>query len=295
MRIATILSAILLAMTCLPAGAQDAATRKVEGRGVEGRPAYRGGGVVKFLDVQLGAQVVHYKPGDGLPWPLEVTYDVLEPAPVLLTSRLGTEHWRLYDFDAETMSALYTDKKINLTQRGRHTAKATKAHFGKSYGPLPDSGLVGIRGHYYFLIDQPNGQWLDVTDPPAFFDQPEPAQRLIVTLADLTRYELSIPKIQSTWKPGGPFRVRLVVTDASANDVSGGERSLGRQLGRLAGNADNRFDSAARYLGVHQRHRHRRRYRRVGESLPVRRTEHDRPGYLCTQHISGDQQADAGR
>ena len=215
MRIANILPAILLAMMCLPVRAQDAATLKVEGRGVEGRPTYRGGGVVKFLDVQLGAQVVHYKPGEGLPWPLEITYDVLEPAPVLLTSRLGTEHWRLYDFDAETMSALYTDEKINLAQRGRHTAKATKAHFCKSYGPLPDSGLVGIRGHYYFLIDQPNGKWLDVTDPPAFFNQPEPAQRLIVTLADVTKYELSIPTIQSAWKPGGPFRVRLMVTDAS--------------------------------------------------------------------------------
>jgi hypothetical protein len=198
MRKATILPAILLAMMCLPARAQDAATLKVEGRGVEGRPAYRGGGVVKFLDVQLGAQVVHYKPGEGLPWPLEITYDVLEQAPVLLTSRLGTEHWRLYHFAGETMSALYTDEKINLAQRGKQTAKATKAHFGKSYGPLPDSGLVGIRGHYYFLIDQPNGQWLDVADPPAFFDQSEQAQNLTVTLADVTRYELSIPTIQST-------------------------------------------------------------------------------------------------
>jgi hypothetical protein len=215
MRTATILPAILLAVTCLSARAQDVATLKVEGRGVEGRPAYRGGGVVKFLNISLGAQVIHYQPGEGPPWPLEITYDVLEQAPVLLTSRLGTEHWRLYHFAAETMSALYTDEKINLAQCGRQTAKATKAHFGKSYGPLPDSGLVGIRGHYYFLIDQPNGQWLDVTDPPAFFDQPEPAQRLTVTLADVTRYQLSIPTIQSTWKPGGPFRVRLVVTDAN--------------------------------------------------------------------------------
>lgn len=214
MRSTTILPAMLLALTCFPARAEDVATLKVEGRGVEGRPPYRGGGIVKFLDVQFGAQVVHYKPGEGLPWPLEITYDVLEPAPVLLTSRLGTEHWRLYHFATETMSALYTDEKINLAQRGRQTAKATKAHFGKSYGPLPDSGLVGIRGHYYFLIDQPNGQWLDVTDPPAFFDQPEPAQRLTVTLADVSRFELSIPTIQSTWKPGGPFRVRLIVTDA---------------------------------------------------------------------------------
>jgi hypothetical protein len=67
MRNATILPVVLLAMSCFPAHAQDVATLKVEGRGVEGRAAYRGGGVVKFLDVQLGAQVIHYKAGGGLP------------------------------------------------------------------------------------------------------------------------------------------------------------------------------------------------------------------------------------
>ncbi len=215
MRRATILPALLLAMTVLPVCAQDLATLKVEGRGAEGRPPYRGGGIVKFLDVSLAPQVIHYKSGEGLPLPLEIKYDVLEAAPVLLTSRLGSEYWQLCHFGAETMTAVYTDEKIDLSQRGTQTAKATKARFGKSYGPLPGSGLVGIRGHYYFLIDQPNGRWLDVTDPPAFFDQPEQAKKLTFTLADVTEYQVSIPEIQSTWKPGGPFRVRLVISDTS--------------------------------------------------------------------------------
>ncbi|HPM82417.1 MAG TPA: family 10 glycosylhydrolase [Candidatus Anammoximicrobium sp.] len=207
--------AILLVTTALfDACAQDLATLNVVGRGAEGRTPYRGGGAVKFLDVSLGAQVVHYKSGEQLPLPLEIACDVLEEAPVLLTSRLGSEHWRLYHFGAETMTALYTDEKIDLAQRGTQTAKATKAWFSKSSGPLPDSGLVGIRGHYYFLIDQPNGKWIDVTDPPAFFDQPQVSKKLTFTLADVSKFELSIPEIQSTWKPGGPFRVRLVVTDA---------------------------------------------------------------------------------
>jgi uncharacterized lipoprotein YddW (UPF0748 family) len=146
--------------------------------------------------------------------PLQITYDVLEEAPVLLTSRLGTEYWRLYDFGGETMTALYTDENIDLSQAGRHSANSTQARIGISYGPLPRSGLVGIRGHYYFLIDQPNGKWIDVTAPPAFFDQRSIVRELTFTLADLSKFELAIPEIQSTWEPGGPFRVRLVVTDA---------------------------------------------------------------------------------
>ena len=53
-----------------------------------------------------------------------------------------------------------------------------------------------------------------MTDPPAFFDQTEIVRELTFTLADLSEFELAIPEIQSTWEPGGPFRVRLVVTDA---------------------------------------------------------------------------------
>ncbi len=220
MRGRTVLSIVAVALSCLPLRAQDVpapdiATLKVEGRGIEGRPPYRGGGIVKFLDVRLEAQVIHYKPGDPLPWPLEIAYDVLEPAPVLLTSRLGTEHWRLYHFADETMTALYTDEQVRLAQRGRQIARAARAQIGKAYGPLPKGGLVGIRGHYYFLIDQPDGRWLDVADPPAFFDLPDLARRLTVTLADASRFELAIPRIQSTWTRGGPFRVQLAITDAN--------------------------------------------------------------------------------
>ena len=51
-------------------------------------------------------------------------------------------------------------------------------------------------------------------DPPAFFDKTEIVRELTFTLADLSEFELAIPEIQSTWEPGGPFRVRLVVMDA---------------------------------------------------------------------------------
>lgn len=216
MRTSTMIStALFVATTALSgAGAEDAAILKVVGHGAEGRPAYHGGGVVRFLDVSVGAQVVHRTRAGEVPLPLEVAYDVLQPAPILLTSRLGTEYWRLYHFKTETMAAMLTDEKIDLSVAGKHTARATMGRFAKSYGALPENGLVGIRGRSYFLIDRPDGKWIDVTNPPAFFDREAIARKLTFTLADLSKFELSIPEIQSTWRPGGPFRVRLVVTDA---------------------------------------------------------------------------------
>ena len=207
-------SVLLTLFVVAVAGAEDPAVLKVEGRGFQGNAAYDGGGVVRFLDASTAAQLVHYDGGAAIGLPLEVQYDVIEPAPILLTSRMGTEYWRLYNFENETMSAVYTDEKISLAQTGRHLAKSDRARFATGYGPLPSPGLVGFRGHHYFLVDQPDGKWLDVVGPPPFFDRAELARKLTFTLTDLSKFSLSISEIQSTWESGGPFRVRLVVTDA---------------------------------------------------------------------------------
>ena len=99
---------VLLALVPVVATAQDPAVLDVVGRGAEGRVAYDGGGRLRFEDATLGAQVVHYD-GDGeLLLPLAIAYEVLEPAPIVLTSSMGTEYWYLYHFDDATLSALYT-------------------------------------------------------------------------------------------------------------------------------------------------------------------------------------------
>jgi len=205
----------IVSVVPIAAGADESAVLQVKGRGIEGRPAYDGGGAVKFLDVSIGAQVVHLGDEAEIPLPLAVRYEVIEPAPILLTSRMGTEHWQLYSYDAETMSAMYADQKIDLAEPGEHVARAARAWFNARYGPLPGAGLVGVRGHYYLLIDRPDGRWLDVVDPPAFFESREVARKLTFTLADLSKPPaLEVEAIQSTWEPGGPLRIRLAVTDA---------------------------------------------------------------------------------
>ena len=211
------IAAISLLVIATAVRAQDSAVLEVKGRGVEGKAPYDGGGVVKFLDASIAAQLVHYHGEEEISLPLCIRYEVLEPAPIMLTSRMGTEYWRLYSFGAETMTAMYADEKIDLAEPGQHTAEATRAWFGSRYGPLPANGLVGVRGHYYFLIDQADGPWLDVTDPPPFFDQTEIIRKLTFTLADLSQFSLAVSEIQSTWEPGGPLRLKLTVTDAQGD------------------------------------------------------------------------------
>ncbi len=239
------LSVLLSFVVAAVSTAQDMAILKVEGRGVEGRPAYGGGGVLEFTGLSVDAQVVHFNPEKGAALPLVVDYNVIEPAPILLTSRMGTEHWQLYHFASEGMSAMYADQKIDLSKPGKHSARASRAWFGKSYGPLPGAGLVGIRGHRYFLIDQDDGKWLDVADPPNFFNQSAVLRDLTFTLADLTKYELMVDEVQSTWQPDGPLRVRVVIRDAQKRALP----VVGAPIAATAGSWRARFGTEWTPLG----------------------------------------------
>ncbi len=209
--------AVLMLAACVVAGADDAGTLVVKGKGAEGKPAYDGGGKLEFTNVAIGGQALHYDGGAELTLPLTIDYTVLETAPIVLNSRLGTEYWRLYDFADEVMSVLHTTEDISLTEAGEHTARpeGLLGTFDEGRGPLPGKGLVGIRGHAYFLIDPPEGDaWIDVVNSPPFFDQPGVGRKLTFTLANLSDYSLAVNEMQSTWQPGGPFRVKLTVTDA---------------------------------------------------------------------------------
>jgi len=212
---------LLAALAVTTALAQDSATLEVKGRGAEGRPAYDGGGTVRFLDVALGGQVIHYDGGSEIALPLAIDYEVLETAPITLTSRFGTEHWQLYHFADETLSVFHTDEDIDLSEPGRQIAApdGLRAWFGsEKYGPKPERGLVGIRGRRYFLIDPVEGDdWIDITDPPAWFDSPDVMRPLTFTLADLTEYTVQMSDFQSTWEAGGPLRVKVTITDAQGN------------------------------------------------------------------------------
>ncbi len=201
--------------SCETPSQEDAGLLEVHGRGVEGKAPYDGGGSVRFREFSMPVQVVHYAGGDSLTLPFAIEYEVLEAAPIVLTSRMGTEYWKLYQYDREALAAVYTDQRIDLSKTGTHTAESQKARFGSRYGPPPKPGLAALRGHYYLLIDPLDGKgYLDVVDPPPVFELAETARKLTFTLADLSDFSLAVDEVQSTWQPGGPLRVKLVVKDA---------------------------------------------------------------------------------
>lgn len=206
---------VLAAMSLSAALGQEAGVLELRGRGVGEKSPYSGGGTVRFVSASTGAELVHYDGSRRLNLPLTIEYEVLERAPVALTSRLGTEYWRVYSFAANTITALHTDERIDLSRTGRHAVRASQGRVAERYGESPSAGLAGVRGHYYFLIEPSGGgEWLDVTSPPGFFDQPEICRRLTFTLADLSEYTVEVDSFQSTWRKDGRLRVRVTVTDA---------------------------------------------------------------------------------
>jgi len=171
-------------------------------------------GKVEFLEAALADQLVDIGDAQGIPLRLSVKYKVLKTAPVILNSRFGTEYWKLYNYANNTWTPLYTKERIDLATEGAFVTSVDWAIAGERYGSPLTKGLVGIFGHHYFLIDQEDGDWLDVVGAPPFFSASEVVGKLYFTLADLSDFTLSFDEIQSTWQPGGPLRVKLNVTDA---------------------------------------------------------------------------------
>ena len=213
MRVAAVVAvAVLLAGVCM---ADDAGVLVVRGNGAEGRPRYDGGGKVRFTKAWVPSQVFHYAGGEEFPLQIGLQYDVLERAPIMLTTDMGTEYWRMFNYQTEQMTAIYTPEQVSLDILGdEQVASGSRARVVPRYGSPPAKGLCAITGRSYFLIRQPDGPWLDVVNPPAFFDLPATIREMVFTLANLDRYELKVSQVQSTWQPGGPLRVQVTITDA---------------------------------------------------------------------------------
>ena len=209
--------ALLLLVTAAACVGQDDSILVLKKSATASGPAYEGG-KVQFLDVWLEDQLVHYAEPGEIPLRLSIKYNVLETAPVLLNSRFGTEYWLLHNFETDQTSALYTWEDMDISKPGEAVVTVDRAVPNERYGPLPFKGLVGVRGHYYFLIDRPNREYIGAIRPPAFFDRPSVVAKLHCTLANLTDFSLQFAECQSTWQPGGTFRARLTVTDADGDN-----------------------------------------------------------------------------
>ncbi len=214
---AFLLAAALFASVACGAG-EDDRILDVVGRGAEGRNPYRGGGTVKFLSVSMPASLVHFTGGGEIRAKIDISYDVLRTAPILLDSRLGSEYWSLYNYTTGALCRLHSREKIDLRKRGRAITQASSLTVDRGRGSQLQKGACGIRGRSYFLIVDPKtDRWLDVVGPNPFWHSPEVKRGMTFTLANLSRFNLKLDDFQSTWKPGEKFRVRLSVKDADGD------------------------------------------------------------------------------
>jgi len=206
----------IAALVRLVFGAQDdGRVLDVIGKGAEGRQPYRGGGKVRFLSVSMPASLVHLQQSQEIPAEIEISYEVLKSAPILLDSRFGSEYWSLYNHTMSALSGVHSREGIHLAKSGSAVARADSLTVNLARGSSLQKGLCGIRGRSYFLIvDTKTDRWLDVVEPNPFWNSQEVKRELTFTLADLKHFELSLGSIASSWAPGGKFRVSLLVKDA---------------------------------------------------------------------------------
>ena len=240
MNSATRISAALLLLGLLTAAGRAAQDNLLVLREKPGRksPVPYDGASVEFLGLSLSDQLVHFASPETVPLRLSLRYRVTKPAPVLLNSRMGTEYWQLYHFARQTKSGLHTNERIDMAKLGEATTSVAEAQADPRRGVMLSKGLVGLVGHYLFLVDQPNGQWLGTARAPAFFSRPDVTRGLMFTLADLTQFSVAVPAVESTWEPGGMVRVKLAVTDADGDVFpvvnAAAELRAGQRVTRLA-------------------------------------------------------------
>ena len=197
-------------------------------KGIHGQKAYTGG-KLDFLDISLKDQIIHYKKEvTEIPLQLFIKYKVIEPAPLIISSRgawePGTaETWSLYSFPQKSSSELNVNEKIDLSKSGTFSVATDHATINRNF-PLPHKGLCSLSDHAgYFAVDFIEGNRkgkYDMAFKPSLFEcNPSLGRKLTFTLADLSQYSVNIAEILSG-KDGEAeiIKVRLTVKDASGKE-----------------------------------------------------------------------------
>ena len=102
MNSATRVSAVLLLLALLTAAGRAAQDNLLVLREKPGRkgPVPYDGASVEFLGLSLSDQLVHLASPETVPLRVSLRYRVTKPAPVLLSSRMGTEYWIAWQREA---------------------------------------------------------------------------------------------------------------------------------------------------------------------------------------------------
>lgn len=176
--------------------------------------------------------VVHYQNTNDVNFEFSMKYDVINEAPVKLSSQKGLGYewygwqlgyepeWLLYNYSSPRISQVYAKERIDLSRKGpSEAAIPVYASDQVRGGPLA-KGIHSIVGLYYlyYILDATSDRYLDSAplNPNPWLKFPRIdniGKNLVFTLANLNSYSLWIDDFRADWKPGGIFHLRIKLKD----------------------------------------------------------------------------------
>lgn len=191
---------------------------------------------ILILDGFAAADLYHFVPDpDKFKGSLYFTYEVLEPAPVMLTSAGGSAFWDFMNQTTDRQTVLNTDERWDVRKKGVFGVEARIKGWTSYVGAPLTKGVFVLTGRGTFnMVNPDTGAYIGNCNHRnygpkyrrlALNSVEKIGNDLAFTAADLTRYEIRLENIVSDWGKSGYVGVVLTVKDAKGEifDLPGAE------------------------------------------------------------------------
>jgi uncharacterized lipoprotein YddW (UPF0748 family) len=195
---------------------------------------FQGYGRLHVLDLFATAALVHYVDDPArFKQSLYATYEVLEPANLLLRSGSGSGFWRFTNATAARDTVFYSGESWDVREHGVFHVNIPFTTWQSYTGAPLAKGIHSLADHGLFqMYDPQTDKWVGACNaaqgkyaPLGLANSPAIARATTFTVADLTDYKLEIKRVASDWARGGYVGAELTVTDAQGQvlDLPGGD------------------------------------------------------------------------
>ncbi|HOX40172.1 MAG TPA: hypothetical protein PL033_19485 [Candidatus Brocadiia bacterium] len=201
-------------------------SQKIEGGGnphYDGQPA-----ALQLLDFAVSVPLAHVNGNapaalEKTGFPATLTYEVAEPGAFLISGDWGMGNWPAHNVDTGAHMSLYSSEMLDLSKTGRQKAEIP---FFAVFQPR--KGLTAIERRAYATCYEPKKkEFIGYAFPHAHWftawglgerqGQAAAPSARFVTLANLSRFKLSLQNPRSTWDAGREFRIDFTVEDADGD------------------------------------------------------------------------------
>lgn len=189
---------------------------------------FDGYGQVLILDLFAKADLFHFVAEEKrLRAGLHATYQVLEPANVLLRSNSGSGFWRFENLTAGQKTVFYSGELWDVRVRGVFDVDIPFVSWTSYTGSPFAKGVHEFVGHGMFQMYHPEPRkWRAACNHTKLAPKYPPmalrrcgniAHDALFTVADLSEYRIQIERLATDWRAPGYVGLELTVTDAAGD------------------------------------------------------------------------------